>query len=95
MDREEIIQKLTELLDHKYFLRWVDHKTTLGDFSGRDWAIDVFNVPVKKKHELYRLTGDFRTVLYRKYGISVMLISHTPEATEEFYSHLVPDSCSE
>lgn len=95
MDRDKVIQELSKLLGDEYFLRWVDHKTTMGDFSGRDTAIDVFNVPTGKAREIYSLTSDFRHLLYKETGESITLITHTPEATKEFYSHIVPDSCSE
>lgn len=95
MNKDEIIQKLSELSGNKYFFRWVDHETTLGDFNGAKNAVDVFNVPSGEARELYSLTFDFRWRLRAETGRNILLITHTPEATEEFYSYLIPDSCSE
>ncbi len=76
----ELIEKITH---GKYRLRWVDHETTLGDFDGRDFALDVFDIPCAEELEFLRCLRP-----YRKEIKPCVFIFHTPEATQKHYRHL-------
>ncbi len=79
-DREQIRRLVSEVADGRP-TRWADEGTTLvGDFDGREWTLEVFDVPSEQEHGLFlRLSGMFRDVRSR-FGTSLMVVTHPPEA---------------
>ena len=71
-----------------YPVRWADDRTTLGDFEGREFALEIFNVPVEQQRSLYQHSRDLRKSSREILGSPILLIFHTPEATREHYAHL-------
>ena len=43
--RNEVLHLIEKATNYLYLLRWVDEKTTTGDFDGREVTIDVFFIP--------------------------------------------------
>lgn len=88
--QKEVIALIEVATNYAYPIRWVDEKTTLGDFDGREYAIDVFRIPVSKQIGFLRMIRPIRNKILEKTGHRGMFIFHTPEATKKHYSHLFP-----
>ncbi|MGA9524933.1 MAG: hypothetical protein WBV82_25975 [Myxococcaceae bacterium] len=78
-DREQIRRLVSEAADGRP-TRWANEGATLvGDFDGRDWTLEVFDVPSENEHALFlQLSGIFRDVSSR-FGTSLMVVTHPPE----------------
>ena len=66
--------------------RWVDARTTVGDFEGRDETIEVFDVESEKEWELFATLDSLATELETADSVRVGIVFHTPAATTEHYS---------
>lgn len=88
-NRRIVLEGFRRALGRKYPARWVDDRTSKGDFSGRDMAVDVFNVPVEMQRKLLRRLEKVRDRAKGHVGSRCMFIFHTPKATKEHYSDLV------
>lgn len=73
----------------KYALRWADQWTAAGDFEGRDFTLEVFNVPVRDQRPLRRRLRDVIRHAEVVLGAPLMLIFHTPEATTRHYAFVI------
>jgi len=76
--------------NNKFALRWSDDKTSLGDFAGREYTVEVFNIRLNpNSHRKFR--SNLRSVINtieKKLGEHLTFIYHTPEVTKKYYSHL-------
>ncbi|MEK6531321.1 MAG: hypothetical protein AABZ23_02365 [Deltaproteobacteria bacterium] len=88
--RKEIISLLEKFIDFRYPLRWADEKTTLGDFDGKEFTIDVFRIPANEQLDFLKTVRPIRDKIRDKIGDDCMFIFHSPKATEKYYSHLFP-----
>ena len=88
--RNEVLQLIGKATNYVYPLRWVDEKTTVGDFDGREVAIDVFLVPTAEQINFLSKIRSIRGVLREITGHRCIFIFHSPEATAVHYSHLFP-----
>lgn len=87
-NRDDLLRDLSVRTGLRYPLRWADNQTSLGDFDGRDLAIDVFNIPSQEQRAFFRHLRSSRKELHRQLGHTVTFVFHTPEATGEYYAHL-------
>lgn len=72
-----------------YLPRWTDDLTSRGDFDGRDYAIELFNVAASEQRPLRRA---LREVLRRAEGLCnrpITLLFHTPDATARYYQEVI------
>jgi len=88
--RNEILSLLEKSINYSYPIRWTDEKTTLGDFDGREFSIDVFNIPVSAQLDFLSQIREIRKKISEMIGSRCFFIFHTPAATKKHYSHLFP-----
>src|SRR5437762_1123515 len=67
-------------------VRWVDSRTSAGDFDGREWTVEVFDVAKDDRLALREALWDLFTEVRRRTGRPVSLLTHTPEDTSTFYA---------
>ncbi len=84
-EREAIRRRVAELAGGLP-VRWTDSRTSMGDFSGRDWAIEVFDIPAAEHHELRVRLRELRREVEERLGHSMTVILHTPENTQKYYA---------
>ena len=87
-NKNKVIELIENAINYAYPVRWVDEKTSLGDFDGMEYAIDVFRIPSSEQllflSSIERVKGQIREIL----GENCLFIFHTPSATRKYYSHL-------
>jgi hypothetical protein len=88
--RIEIIRLIEYATNYAYPLRWVDEKTSLGDFDGREVAIDVFNIPVAEQIDFLTQLRQVRNKIREMIGHRCIFIFHSPESTRMHYANLFP-----
>src|SRR4030067_695431 len=86
----EIIRLIENATNYDYPLRWVDEETSLGDFDGREVAIDVFNIHVAEQIDFLTLIRQVRDKIREMIGHRGVFIFHSPEATRMHYANLFP-----
>ena len=85
-EREAIRRKVREAVGGRP-VRWTDHRTTKGDFPGRDWALEIFDVPFSEQRELHRrLFWEIKMPLLEEKRVALTLLFHTPENTDRYYA---------
>lgn len=84
--RDEILRELRSIMGGRFIAHWSEAKTSRGDFEGSEWTIDVFDVPGEESFGLGRRIAAYRRELSRKHGIGIVVVPHTPEATDEHFS---------
>jgi hypothetical protein len=67
-------------------VRWADARTSLGDFDGREWTLELFDIPRNERRQLQDQLWDLRKEVWDRMGRSLVFIFHTPEATDQHYS---------
>jgi hypothetical protein len=67
-------------------VRWVDARTSLGDFDGREWTLELFDIPRNERRQLQDQLWALRKQVWERMGHSLVFIFHTPEATEQHYA---------
>lgn len=66
---------------------WTSWKTTMGDFLGREWAIEVFDVDgIEVEQELRRNLRATLDEIQKRVGRSLLLIIHTTANTDKYYA---------
>lgn len=88
--RTEVLRLIEKATNYLYLLRWVDEKTTTGDFEGREAAIDVFFIPSSDQVDFLARIRPIRGLIREITGHRCIFIFHSPEATVAHYSHLFP-----
>lgn len=88
--RIEIIRLIENATNYDYPLRWVDEETSLGDFDGREVAIDVFNITVSKQIVFLTRIRQVRDKIHEMIGHRGVFIFHSPESTRVHYANLFP-----
>ena len=87
-NRAEVLDLIKDATSNQYMLQWVDKKTSLGDFAGRDKAIDVFNIQTSEEASFLRAIRPHRKKISELLGGSCVFVFHSPEATRKHYSRL-------
>jgi hypothetical protein len=93
-EREEIRQQVREIVGNRP-LRWTDHRTTKGDFPGRDWALEVFDVPDAEQRELSHRLWGMLTRLWDERHVALLVLFHTPENTDRYYAWVREEHAAE
>ena len=88
--RNEVLQLIGKVTNYAYPVRWVDEKTTVGDFDGRELSIDVFSVPTAEQINFLCQIRSIMGLIREMTGHRCIFIFHSPEATAAHYSHLFP-----
>lgn len=88
--RIEVIRLIENATNYAYPLRWVDEETSLGDFDGREFAIDVFNIPVAEQIDFLAHIRQVRNKIREMIGHRCIFIFHSPESTRMHYANLFP-----
>ena len=88
--RRKIIYLIENTIEYAYPVRWADNKTTLGNFDGRNFTIDVFRIPASKQMDFLTMIEPVRDKIRELIGNRGVFIFHSPEATNKYYSHLFP-----
>ena len=88
--RKQVLHLIEEAVNYTYPIRWADEKTTLGDFDGRDVAIDIFSILSADQARFLETIRPIRNDIKKTLGRNCIFIFHSPEATEKHYSHLFP-----
>jgi hypothetical protein len=84
-ERDAILEVVRRLASNRP-ARWVDKKTSAGDFDGRDWTIEVFDVANIDCLALRETLWDLFTAVRKHTGKPMSLVTHTPEDTSSFYA---------
>ncbi|WNG46724.1 hypothetical protein F0U60_23350 [Archangium minus] len=94
-EREAIRRKVREAVGGRP-VRWTDHRTTKGDFPGRDWALEIFDVPFSEQRELHgRLFLGIMRQVWEEKRLALTLIFHTPENTDRYYAWVREEHAAE
>lgn len=88
--RIEIIRLIEDATNYDYPLRCVDEETSLGDFDGREVAIDVFNIHVAEQIDFLIRIRRVRDKIREMIGHRGVFIFHSPESTRMHYANLFP-----
>src|SRR4030066_2581058 len=88
--RIEIIRLIEDATNYNYPLRCVDEETSLGDFDGREVAIDVFNIHVAEQIDFLTRIRQVRDKIREMIGHRGVFIFHSPESTRMHYANLFP-----
>lgn len=83
-DRTEILERV-RLLAGGRPVRWVDEKTCAGDFDGRDWTVEIFDVARADRLLLREQLWELFDAVRMRTGNAMSLITHTPDNTTSFY----------
>ncbi|MBI5193065.1 MAG: hypothetical protein HZA08_06440 [Nitrospirae bacterium] len=86
----EIIRLIENATNYDYSLRWVDEATSLGDFDGREVAIDVFNITASEQIVFLTRIRQIRNKMREMIGHRGVFIFHSPESTRMHYANLFP-----
>jgi|SRR3972149_10587767 len=88
--RIEIMRLIENATNYDYPLRWVDEETSLGDFDGREVAIDVFNITVSEQIVFLTRIRQVRNKIREMIGHRGVFIFHSSESTRMHYANLFP-----
>ena len=88
--RKKVLHLIEEAVNYAYPIRWADEETTLGDFDGRDVAIEIFFIPATAQTKFLETIRPIRKEIKKIIGDDCIFIFHSEEATRIHYSHLFP-----
>ena len=83
-DRERILGRVSELAGNRP-VRWTDERTSQGDFEGRDWTVELFDVPAEEERSLLLRLIALKREIRASAGPALTFVTHTPENTTRFY----------
>jgi hypothetical protein len=86
--RDEVLSLFRDALETK-LVRWTDELTSTGDFEGRDFTLEIFDIPVGEQREMLRRLRELRHRSEKICGAAILLVFHTPEATRSHYAGLL------
>jgi hypothetical protein len=84
-ERDAILEIVRRLARNRP-VRWVDKNTSAGDFDGREWTVEVFDVPKSDRLTLREKLWDLFSAVRKHTGKPMSLVTHTPEDTTSFYA---------
>ncbi len=86
--RDEVLSLFRDALKPRR-VRWTDELSSLGDFEGRDLALEVFDIPLSEQRATFRKLRELRRRSEELLGAPVLVVFHTPDATGAHYAALV------
>jgi hypothetical protein len=93
-EREEIRRQVKEIVGNRP-VRWVDARTAKIPFPGRDWALEVFDVPFAERRELIHRLWGMLTRLWEEKHLALLVLFHTPENTDRYYAWVREEHAAE
>jgi len=84
-ERDFILERVSSIADGKP-TRWCDERTSLGDFDGREWALELFDVPSEQQRELHARLWRLSRLVWQQFHKPLTFIFHTPAETDRLYS---------
>ena len=66
-------------------VRWLDERTSRGDFDGRERTVEVFDVAAAEQRDFLHGLATVRARLDLIAGGRVTILLHTPEETSRLY----------
>jgi hypothetical protein len=84
-EREAIRKRVAEIAGGRP-VRWTDSRTTMGDFSGRDWALEVFDLSFEDYNALFPRFSELRREVRARLGEALTILFHSPEDTQKYYA---------
>jgi len=84
-EREAIRQYVARIMNGRP-VRWTDEQTSQGDFEGREWTLELFDVPRAERRQLNQRLWELRKRAWEELHVPLTLVFHTPEDTERLYS---------
>ena len=67
-------------------VRWMDSRISMGDIPGRDWSINIFDVPSDEERQLHSRLFPLYLDIRERLGRSVMFLTHSPQDTDRYYA---------
>jgi hypothetical protein len=83
-EREFIRMRVAGLLGGRP-VHWADERTSRGDFDGREWTLDLFDVAHEEQREAHARLWKLKRLLWEKMRISLTFIFHSPADTDRLY----------
>lgn len=71
-------------------VRWAGDAATPGDFEGREFTLEVFDVPSDEQMGMFSRLRGVRAKAHELLGQSIRIVFHTPEATTRHYADVRP-----
>ena len=84
MNERDIIRELAEQTSG-FVTCWTDERTSMGDFDGRDWTLELFDVPMSQQRSVHARLWQLGKMVRNSLGHSLMFIFHRPEETKRLY----------
>lgn len=84
-ERDAVLDVVRRLVSNRP-VRWADRKTTAGDFDGREWTVEVFDVAKGDRLALREKLWDLFSAVRKHTGDPMSLITHTPDDTSSYYA---------
>lgn len=84
-ERDAILELIRGRVDGRP-VRWADTKTSAGDFAGREWTVEVFDVAEADRLPLRTSLWDFLNGVSKHIGKQLSLVTHTPADTDSLYA---------
>ena len=83
-EREYILGRVRDVVGERP-VRWMEPRISMGDIPGRDWLINIFDMPIEDRDlllRLFELKGEIRA----KLGRTVTFMPHSRENTDRHYA---------
>jgi hypothetical protein len=90
-ERECIRERVCSLVNGRP-VHWTDERTSLGDFDGREWTLEIFDVPDEQQRELHARLWGLKKLVWEQLHQSLTFIFHTPAETDRLYGWVRPVS---
>lgn len=66
-------------------VRWLDERTSRGDFENRSGTLEVFDVPAADQYPLFKRLHRLEEKASERLAQPIRLVFHTPEETTRLY----------
>jgi hypothetical protein len=84
MDERDEVKCLFQAVTRKP-VRWLDERTSRGDFENRSGTLEVFYVPAADQYPLYQRLQPLEEKASERLGQPIRILFHTPEETTRLY----------
>ena len=84
-ERDAVLELVRRHAD-KRPVRWTDSRTSMGDFDGCKWTVEIFDVAKGDRRALRDALWDLFGEVQKHTGKALSLVTHTPEDTTAHYS---------
>ena len=85
VDTKEFLRRKFQKIASGRPVRWTDQQTSVGDFDGRDWTVEIFDVPASERRDLRAKLWPAREHVRHTLGAHIRFVFHTSEATDKYY----------